>query len=134
MDRELARSRLAAARAGHLATVTSGGRPHVVVCCFVLHGDTVWTAVDDKPKSTAMLQRVRNVAAVPFASLLVDRYDDDWSQLWWIRVDGPAHVVGDAGQREHALDALAAKYEQYRAQRPAGSVLALDIERWRSWP
>jgi PPOX class probable F420-dependent enzyme len=134
MEGALARSRLAAARAGHLATVTPDGHPHVVVCCFALVGDTVCSAVDAKPKSTTMLQRVRNVASVPFASLLVDHYDDDWSQLWWVRVDGAARVLVDGVARERALDALAAKYEQYRGRRPNGPVVLLDIHQWRTWP
>ncbi len=136
MDDALARSRAAAARAGHLATVTPAGRPHVVVCCFAFDdsGETVWSAVDGKPKSTTALQRLRNVAATPLASLLVDHYDDDWTQLWWVRVDGAARVLGGGAERDRALDALSAKYDQYREQRPTGPVIALDIATWRTWP
>jgi hypothetical protein len=32
-----------------------------------------------------------------------------------------------------AIDVLADKYEQYRAARPAGPVIAIEPERWRSW-
>ena len=63
------------------------------------------------------------------ASLLVDHYAEDWTQLWWVRVDGVAEVL----QSEPAIEALAAKYDQYRAQRPGGPLIAITPERWRSW-
>ena len=121
--------RLAAARVGRLATVTAGGRPHVVPVCFALHGGTIYTAVDAKPKSTRALRRLENVRATGRASLLVDHYEEDWSRLWWVRVDGAAEVLDS----DDGIDALAAKYEQYRAARPAGPLIAIAPERWRSW-
>ncbi len=128
------RRRVEGARSGVLSTVTPDGHPHAVPCCFVLDGDAVYSAVDAKPKSTLALRRLDNLVANPAACLLVDRYDDDWSQLWWIRVDGTGRVLADGGERDHALDLLAAKYPQYRASRPPGPVIALDITAWRSWP
>jgi PPOX class probable F420-dependent enzyme len=121
---------LAAARVGHLATVTPDGRPHVVPVCFAVHEGRIVTAVDAKPKGTKQLARLANVRATARASLLVDHYDDaDWSRLWWVRVDGPAQVV----ESDAALDTLAAKYAQYRERRPPGPVIAITPERWRSW-
>jgi len=128
------RQRLAAARVGHLATVTPEGRPHLVPCCFVLDGDVVYTAVDAKPKSTLRLRRIRNLLANPSVSLLVDHYDEDWSTLWWVRADGRGRVVESDEERARALDLLAEKYPQYREQRPPGPVIALDITTWRAWP
>lgn len=117
-----------------LATVTPDGRPHVVPCCFALAGDTVYSAVDAKPKSTPALQRIANVEAHPVASLLVDHYDDDWSALWWVRLDGAARVVTSDDERERALALLAEKYPQYRETAPPGAVIGVDVTRWRSWP
>ena len=125
-----AEARFAAARVGRLATVTAKGRPHVVPVCFALAGGRIYTAVDAKPKSTRALARLDNVRATGRASVLVDHYEEDWSRLWWVRVDGPAEVLEPGAA---ALDALAAKYEQYRAARPAGPVIAIDPQRWRSW-
>jgi PPOX class probable F420-dependent enzyme len=130
---DTAAERLAAGRVGHLATVTAAGRPHVVAVTFAIAGGHVFTAVDAKPKSTRSLQRLENVRATGHASLLVDHYEEDWSRLWWVRVDGPA-IVLERGQRfELALDALATKYPQYRDDRPEGPVIALRPEAWRSW-
>lgn len=129
-----ARARFAAARVARLATVRPDGRPHVVPCCFVLAGDTAYSAVDGKPKSTLALQRLANLRAHPAASLVVDHYDDrDWSQLWWVRADGVARVLTTGDERDRALDLLAERYEQYRALRPPGAVVALDVTSWAHW-
>jgi PPOX class probable F420-dependent enzyme len=129
------RSRLHTAPVARLATLTPAGLPHLVPCCFVLDADTIFSAVDAKPKSTLELARLDNIRTHPIASLLVDHYDDDWTQLWWVRVDGPARVIDDAdATRDDALDALAAKYTQYRVNRPDGAVIAIEISTWRSWP
>ena len=127
--RATAEARLAAARVGRLATVTPDGRPHVVAVCFALHAGRIYTAVDAKPKAKRALQRLENVRATGRASLLVDHYEEDWARLWWVRVDGAAEVIDS----DEAIDALAAKYEQYRADRPSGPVIAIAPERWRSW-
>jgi len=134
MDSETARRRLGDARVGYLATADTAGRPHVVPCCFVVEGSTVYSAVDGKPKAGRTLRRVANVTANPAASLLVDHYDEDWSTLWWVRVDGAARVVTDPAEEAVALDLLRAKYEQYDRVPLPGPVLAIDVTRWRAWP
>jgi PPOX class probable F420-dependent enzyme len=134
VDEEILRQRVAAARVGHLATTRPDGRPHVVPCCFVLVGDTAYSAVDAKPKSTLALQRLHNLAAHPVASLIVDHYEEDWTELWWVRVDGSVRVLEPGPERDGALDALSAKYAQYIEAPPPGAVVALDVEAWRAWP
>jgi PPOX class probable F420-dependent enzyme len=128
------RRHLKEARMGHLATVRPDGRPHLVPCCFALNGDTLFTAVDGKPKSTLALQRLANLAAHPTASLLVDHYDDDWADLWWVRVDGVARILEGDADRSAALELLANRYRQYRRQPPPGPVVAIDITGWAAWP
>ena len=128
------RERVAQARVASLATVTDDGRPHIVPCCFVLEDDTVLSAVDAKPKSTLALRRVANLRTNHRASLLVDHYDEDWANLWWVRLDGAGRLVDHGAERDRALSALAAKYDQYRRDPPPGTVIALDVTTWRGWP
>jgi len=128
------RERLAAARVARLATVSADGRPHLVPIAFALLGDVVWSAVDAKPKTTRALRRLANIEATGRASLLVDAYDEDWSALWWVRVDGPARVLpADDAEAVLGVDALVAKYPQYRDRRPDGPVVAVSCQTWRSW-
>jgi PPOX class probable F420-dependent enzyme len=128
------RSRLAEARVGRLATVTAEGRPHLVPCCFAVRGDTIYSAVDHKPKSTRRLQRLENLGANPNAALLVDHYADDWSTLWWVRADGTGRILDDGPDVTDAVALLVAKYSQYRDNPPAGPVIAINVSVWRSWP
>lgn len=102
-------------------------------CCFAVRADTVYTAVDAKPKSTRALQRLANVSVNPVASLVVDHYDDDWTQLWWVRVDGAARIVEDEVEMAHAAELLREKYAQYDTIAIDGPVIAIDVTRWRSW-
>jgi PPOX class probable F420-dependent enzyme len=133
VDEARCRGHLAAARVGRLATVRPDGRPHVVVCCFAVEGDRVWTAVDEKPKSGVPLQRLENVRANPQASLLVDHYEEDWDRLWWVRVDGAAMVLEEGDEEERAIALLTARYPQYERARPGGPVIAIAIERITGW-
>lgn len=127
------RRRVTGARIARLATIDPDGRPHVVPICFVLSGDTLYSAVDRKPKRSRELRRLANVRARPQATVLVDHYDEDWCRLWWIRLRGAARVLEAGAEADRALALLAGKYPQYRDEPPDGPVLALDVDEWRAW-
>jgi len=120
---------VAAARVARLATVGRDGRPHVVPICFVLDGETLYTAVDEKPKRTRRLKRLENIEANPHVEVLIDHYEDDWSKLWWVRLRGTARIVEDP----RAVDLLVAKYPQYAERRPEGPVIAIYVEERSEW-
>ena len=121
------------ARVARLATVDADGRPHVVPVCFVRVGDTVFSAVDSKPKQSTRLRRLSNLEENPDCCLLVDRYDDDWSRLWWVRLDGRGRIVHDERQAADAVAALTGRYPQYESDPPTGPVLAVEVHRWSGW-
>jgi PPOX class probable F420-dependent enzyme len=126
-------ARLTAARVARLATTDPDGRPHLVPLVFALDGDTLYSAVDRKPKRSTTLRRIENARTRPNVTVLVDHYEEDWRRLWWIRVRGRARVLDEGDERERALTLLARKYEQYRAEPPDGPVLAIDIVEVREW-
>jgi PPOX class probable F420-dependent enzyme len=130
-----ARSLFAAARVARLATVDQTGRPHLVPIVFAVEGETIYSAVDHKPKRTTALRRLANVVANPAVTLLVDHYDDeDWQALWWVRVDGVGRVVPpEQPEAREAVALLTAKYGQHRERPPAGPVLAIAVDRWSAW-
>ena len=132
MTGEEARRRFGQARVARLATASAQGRPHAVPLCFVLEGDAIYWAVDEKPKRTRELRRLRNIAENSRVSVLVDRYEEDWSRLWWARADGEARLLG-GGDEERALGLLAAKYPQYRRTPPGGPAVVVDVDAWRWW-
>jgi PPOX class probable F420-dependent enzyme len=127
-----ARARFAAARVARLATADAAGRPHLVPIAFAVAGDTIYSAVDAKPKRTRALRRLANVRANPAVSLLVDHWDEeDWTRLWWVRADGRGRVL--APEVEEARRAVELLRERYPRQRAAGEVLAITVERWSGW-
>lgn len=133
MNRTDALARLANAPSGHLATVRPGGRPHVVVITFAVTAAQIVTAIDQKPKTTTRLQRLTNIENRPDVSFLVDHYEDDWSRLWWVRVDGRARIVDDADERNSAIAILQEKYPQYADSPPRGPVIGIDIATITGW-
>lgn len=131
MDLATARRRFAESRSAYLTTTGHSG-PHIVPIVFAVNGDIIVTAIDHKPKRSALLQRLTNIAVDPRVSVLADHYEDSWEALWWVRADGRAAVVSAASAGAH-LDRLVDKYPQYEDHRPDGSVILIDVHRWRSW-
>lgn len=128
------RARFAGSRVARLATADAAGRPHLVPIVFAVAGDVIATAVDLKPKSTTALRRLDNIRANPAVSVLVDRYDDDWTQLWWARADGDARLIDATDPcAAEALAALVGRYEQYRLAPPPGPVIQITVRRWSGW-
>jgi PPOX class probable F420-dependent enzyme len=134
MDLSLARQRVKDARVGRLGTIASRGRAHLVPCCFALLDAVAYTAVDAKPKSTLALRRIDNIVAHRSVCLLIDHYEEDWSALWWVRLDGTGRVVDSPSEVDEAKRALVAKYPQYRQVAIPGPVVALEIQTWTAWP
>ncbi|WP_254525245.1 TIGR03668 family PPOX class F420-dependent oxidoreductase [Natrinema caseinilyticum] len=162
-------------RVAALATVDGDGRPHAVPICYALceredvidsakaadptDGTELVSAIDEKPKTTSALQRVRNVRANPHVTVLVDRYRADWSRLGWVQVRGRARIVEpdtaadsavdvatresadserydatDSALHDAAVAALETKYNQYATQdlgdRP---IISIRADRTVSW-
>ncbi|MDT5324599.1 MAG: hypothetical protein QOF25_1751 [Mycobacterium sp.] len=127
----------AAAGVAVLATAGSDSVPHVVPVVFAVSGGsdgaTLYTAVDSKRKSTQRLRRLANIAANPRVSLLVDHYDDDWTQLWWVRADGLAEIHDTGEEMAIGYALLRRKYPQYERIALDGPVVTVDVQRWSSW-
>jgi PPOX class probable F420-dependent enzyme len=127
-------------RVAHLATADASGGPHVVPICFVLLGDTICIAIDEKPKQSDIrrLRRLRNIAENPRVAIVADVYDDkDWSRLGFVLLHARARVLErHEGPSEHAraVSALIRKYSQYEHMalddRP---LIVADIESVSSW-
>jgi len=131
-DQELAF--VEARRLAHLATADAKGRPHVVPVCFAYFDGAFWIAVDEKPKTTTRLKRLRNIEANPQVALVFDRYDEDWSRLGYVLVRGAAEVVESGRERERAVGALRERYEQYRTMALEGRpLIRIAPERVVSW-
>jgi PPOX class probable F420-dependent enzyme len=133
LSAEQARELLGSARVASLGTIGPSGRPHLVPITFALAGDTIYTAIDAKPKSTRRLQRLANIRADPRVAVLADHYAEDWSALWWVRADGEATILAEPARLAAPLALLMARYPQYRHARPAGPMIVIGVRRWAGW-
>jgi PPOX class probable F420-dependent enzyme len=127
------RRRFTSSPVARLSTVHPDGRPHVVPVVFALVDDTVFSAVDAKPKRSRELQRLVNVRAEPRCAVLVDHYDDDWRRLWWVRADGHGQVVDVPPAGHPGIQALVQRFRQYRDEPPSGPLLVVTVHRWTGW-
>ena len=126
--------RAAAARVARLATVDPDGGVHLVPFCFVLEGDVLYSAVDQKPKRSRDPRRLRNLRERPRATVLIDHYEEEWSELWWLRLRWTARILeADEPEARRALELLTDKYPQYRREPPPGPLIALDVIERRGW-
>lgn len=118
------------ARRAFLTTLGSEGYPHTVPVCFAVRDDEIVIAVDHKPKSGRRLARLRNIEANPSVSLVVDRWDEDWSRLGWVMMQGEATVRPPGAPEE-----LLARYPQYASHPPEGEVIVIRPRRvlWWTW-
>lgn len=128
-----ARDLVETARSAHLGLLDADAGPRVLPVTFAVSGGAFVTAVDHKPKSVEGrdLARVRWLRERPAAALTIDRYDDDWSRLAWVQALGEAEVLDEAPPG--ALDALAARYRQYRERPPEGPYIRLAPRRFLYW-
>jgi PPOX class probable F420-dependent enzyme len=121
------RERVRHARVAILGTINEDGTPHLVPITFALEGDVIYSAIDHKPKTTTRLKRLANIERDPRVTLLVQYYADDWSLLWWVRMEGSARLA------DEGVDVLLAKYPQYEERPPRGPFVAIAVSSWTGW-
>ena len=106
------------ARVAHLATADEAGVPHNVPLCFWYHeSGHFYFIIDEKPKrmTGTGLKRMRNLAANPQVALIIDHYEEDWTCLAYVLVQGAGHIVEETNEYMLALRNLRDKYPQYRS-------------------
>jgi PPOX class probable F420-dependent enzyme len=137
------RALLGEARRATLATIAPDGMPRLVPICFALHPSNaiLYSPLDEKPKRVSdplRLARVRDIVVDPRVSVLVDRWDENWTRLAWLRCEGRAtvlqHGAADAGERRWAIGALRDRYQAYsRHDLESRPIVRIEIERTTSW-
>ena len=129
---------LIAERVARLATADKSGAPHVIPICFWFDGEQVYFAIDEKPKRRRGLElrRMRNIAENPRVALVIDHYEDDWSQLAYVMIRGTATVVDDNEEYLLVLRNLRDKYRPYRTMqlsRDRNPLVRINPERVNLW-
>jgi PPOX class probable F420-dependent enzyme len=125
------------ARVGHLGTADAAGQPLVVPICYAFDGESLFSAVDAKPKrSTAGLRRIRNIRENASVSVVIDHYEEDWTRLRYVIIQGEAQLLTDGSDFSRGVDLLRAKYPQYRTlglDRDAGLMIRVKPAKVTQW-
>ncbi len=132
------RATLESARHGYLSTASAEADPHLQPVVFQVVADSIYIAIDEKPKTTLRLRRLTNIESNPKFALLVDHYDDDWNQLWWILLRGPAEALWpsqwEQDEAAMVIAALRDKYQRYESmgleERPLLKLTPDRVTRW----
>lgn len=132
-----ARELLLGARVAHLATADQYARPHAIPIVFAWQESVLYTPLDRKPKRDDdwhALRRVRNIETNGRVAVVVDRYDDDWSRLAWVLLEGTATILEAGEERDAAATLLREKYAQYETLPLEGRpIVRVAIERASEW-
>jgi PPOX class probable F420-dependent enzyme len=127
---------LAQQKVARLATADLRAAPHVIPICFAIRDRALYFTIDQKPKrrSGMPLRRLRNIAENPAVAVVVDRYDEDWSQLGWVLLRGRAEILSSGVEHREAQELLRRRYPQLESMQIASNpVVAVRIERATSW-
>jgi PPOX class probable F420-dependent enzyme len=123
-------------RVARLATADKRGVPHVVPVCFAIAERTLYVTIDEKPKrqAGARLKRLRNIAENPAVAILADRYDEDWTRLGWVMLQGTAEILSGGTEHASAQALLRARYHQLSGMDIESlPVIAVRLQRVVSW-
>ena len=118
------------------STVDNKGQPHVVPVCYVLEEETVYFSIDQKPKQATHrpLKRIRNLIHNPLVALIVDHYEEDWTQLGWVMIQGHAELLTHGNEHTRAQHQLKDRYPQLKKMKINDlPVIAIRIKHIISW-
>ncbi|HSE03252.1 MAG TPA: TIGR03668 family PPOX class F420-dependent oxidoreductase [Methylomirabilota bacterium] len=129
---------ITSARVGRLATADAGGQPMVVPICYAFDGRALYSAVDAKPKQAPPegLKRIRNLRENPRVSIVIDEYEEDWTRLRYVIIQGRAELLTEGAHFTHGVDLLLAKYAQYERiglPRERGLMIRVTPSRVSAW-
>jgi PPOX class probable F420-dependent enzyme len=126
------------ARVARLATVDSEFKPYLVPVVFVFDGNHFFIPVDEKRKVARpeKLKRIRNIRDNPNVALLIDQYDEDWTKLAFVMIQGKALVSSKREgsiQVRQAYEKLMTKYIQYQKVGMGEMCIIITPKKVASW-
>ncbi|HIC34497.1 MAG TPA: TIGR03668 family PPOX class F420-dependent oxidoreductase [Gammaproteobacteria bacterium] len=109
---------------------TDGIQPHLVPVVLVSEGNHIYLPIDGKLKKPGRLKRMSNIELHPEVALLVDHYEEDWSQLWWVRIDAMASIVP---LPTAARNKFTEKYSGYGHTEIGNESIKLEVVNVQKW-
>lgn len=126
-------------RVARLATIDSDFKPHLVPVVFVFDGNHFFIPVDEKRKKAKpeKLRRIRNIRGNSNVALLLDEYNEDWTRLAFVMIQGIASIEKSRPQADiqvqKALKQLTIKYTQYQRVGTGEILIRIKPEKVVSW-
>jgi PPOX class probable F420-dependent enzyme len=126
-------------RVARLATIDSDFKPHLVPVVFVFDGNHFFIPVDEKRKKAKpeKLRRIKNIQGNPNVALLIDEYNEDWTRLAFVMIQGIASIMKSRPhadiQVQKALKQLTIKYTQYQRVGTGEILIRIKPEKVVSW-
>ena len=130
------------ATVARLATVDSECKPHLIPVVFVFDNDCYFIPIDEKAKRSKPenLKRIKNIQQNPNVALLIDEYNEDWTKLYFIMIQGKASIIGGKELEQNELKLLekahkllSDKYLQYQEIGIGDYVIMIVPEKVITW-
>jgi PPOX class probable F420-dependent enzyme len=127
------------ARVARLATVDYASKPYLVPVVFVFDGNHFFIPIDQKRKTVKpqKLKRIKNIQDNPNVALLIDKYNEDWTKLAFVMIQGKASIITSKTQGniqlQEAYKKLTTKYRQYQKIRLSEMCIIIKPEKVVSW-
>ncbi len=126
------------ARVARLATIDSEFKPHIVPVVFVFDCNHFFIPIDEKRKTAKpeKLKRIRNIQHNPNVALLIDQYDEDWTKLAFVMIQGKASVASKREENiqvRQAYKKLITKYIQYQKVGVGEVCIIITPKKVASW-
>jgi PPOX class probable F420-dependent enzyme len=131
------RTLISRAKVARLATVDQKSHPYVVPIVFVFHENSFFIPLDEKTKTvnSRKLKRVKNIEKNPNVTLLIDKYQNDWKNLFFLMIHGKAKVID--GKNNKLMDKihklLILKYPQYKKIGIGNSCITINPTKVTFW-
>ena len=96
------------ARVARLATVDSEHKPHLIPVVFAFDNDSYFIPIDEKTKRSKpeKLKRTKNIQQNSDVALLIEEYNDDWTKLYFVMIQGTASIIGGKKLEQNELSLL----------------------------
>ena len=106
----------------------------MIPICFVFDGKNFYSPIDEKPKHTIKLKRLKNIAKNPNVALVIDHYDEDWRKLAYVLIFGKARVLHSGKLHRRAVIMLRQKYTQYRRMAiDSRPMIIIAVDKMTAW-
>ena len=141
MDKKILKL-ITSARIGHLTTASSNLQPYVTPVVFIQQQNNIFVPLDNKPKTISVkeLKRVKNIEENPKVSYVVDHYEEDWTNLWFVMIIGCATLVEMNGRTEKSRKEIRKihtkflkKYSQYTKLSIGRIYIKIKIDKTIYW-